>query len=68
MCIREEEMKEDYCLLAYEITGEKIQCGRDCPIVNNCPRTNLEDAVDRAEERFIRDIVKIMRKRYPKSQ
>ena len=40
--------KQEYCKDALKLLGKKVVCGKDCPIIGNCPRLIIEDATDDA--------------------
>ncbi len=48
-----------YCKDALKLLGEKVICGKDCPILKNCPRLILEDDTDIAIEKAIKALLKI---------
>lgn len=47
-----------YCKDAWKLLGKKIVCGRDCPMVKNCPRSIMEDATDEGINRAIEAMIR----------
>jgi len=47
-----------YCKDALRLLKKKVICGKDCPILKNCPRLILEDAIDIVIEKVIEAIIK----------
>lgn len=41
----------NYCKLAQKVLKRDIICGKDCPLLENCPRLILENASDEAIEK-----------------
>ena len=56
-------MTYTYCKDALKLLGKKVVCGRDCPILKNCPRLILEDATDGAIERAILMMIKAVNRK-----
>jgi len=54
-----EEIK--YCEDAYKLYGIKTVCGKGCPLFGYCPRLILEDDTDKAIERAMGAMIKIIR-------
>ena len=50
-------IKKTYCKDALNLLGRKVICGKDCPILSNCPRLILEDANDEAIEKAIKAMI-----------
>ncbi len=51
-------MKKKSCKLAKKILHRDIVCGKDCPLIKDCPRIILEDANDEAIERATDAMIK----------
>ena len=47
-----------YCKDALKLLKIKVVCGKDCPIVNDCPRLIIEDATDIAIEEAIKAMIR----------
>ena len=43
-----------YCKDALKLLKKKVICGKDCPILERCPRLIMEDATDLAIEKAIK--------------
>ncbi len=41
----------NYCEDALKLLGKKVECGKKCPIFDNCPRLILEDMTEAAIEK-----------------
>ena len=50
-----------YCKDALKLLNKKVVCGKDCPILKDCPRLILEDATDIAIEKAIKAMLKAKR-------
>ena len=57
--MNKDDYKPLYCKDAHKLLGVKVVCGKDCPILNKCPRLILEDATDIAIEKAIKAMVKM---------
>ena len=51
----------DYCLDALKLLKRKVNCGDECPIINNCPRLILENASDNAIEKAIQAMIEAIK-------
>ena len=51
-----------YCKDAQKLLHKKVVCGKDCPILKNCPRLILEDATDIAISMAIEAMIKVKEK------
>ncbi len=53
----------DYCKDAYKLMKIKVMCGKDCPLLDDCPRLLLEDISDKAVEKAIKKLIKIRKEK-----
>ena len=51
-------MKRKYCRDALKLLKKKVVCGKDCPILEDCPRLIMEDATDIAVEKAIKAMLR----------
>jgi len=49
-----------YCKDALKLLKKKVICGKDCPIIENCPRLIMEDATDKAVEEAIKRMLELI--------
>jgi len=54
-----------YCGLAQRLLKINTVCGVGCPIYENCPQLIMEDATDKAIERAIKEMVRIVKNDLP---
>ena len=52
--------KKGYCKDALKLLKRKVVCGKDCPILSNCPRLIMEDATDQAIEQAIKAMMEVI--------
>ncbi len=48
-----------YCKDALKLLKKKVVCGKGCPLLKNCPRLILEDALDEAIEKAMKAMIKM---------
>ncbi len=53
------DYKPHYCKDALKLLRRKVICGKDCPILKNCPRLIMENATDIAIDRAISAMIKV---------
>ena len=49
-----------YCKDALKLLNKKIICGKNCPILDRCPRLIMEDATDKAIEEAIKRMMEVV--------
>ncbi len=48
-----------YCKDVQKLLGIKAVCGQKCPLIDNCPRLILEDALDTGIKKASKALLKI---------
>jgi hypothetical protein len=57
-----------YCKDAVALLGIKVICGKDCPILEDCPRIIMEDATDKAISKALKAMIRSLHETKNKSR